>query len=152
MSVCADNRRASAVLNPGTIPDRLAIGARVASRRGGRASICGSRTTLLQQERLAPLVARGYEPAVVHEEARACIPAKQCVVVAGGTDRLGPFEPGHRLPQPVVHLRAEPGAVVLQMCLGAALPRDTRVVRPLVLVAQLRRQAQRLRKGPGRVG
>src|SRR5207249_8440789 len=91
----------------------------------------GARRRLLQGM-LDPLLRPRPDGGVVHQDAGAGVPAQDRVVVSGRTEGLGFLVEGHRLPETVIGHVTRPGAALLELGLGPALPDDPRIVGALV--------------------
>src|SRR5258708_27415317 len=86
------------------------------------------------------LLLRARLQLVGHDDAGAGIPAQERVVVSGRTDRLGLFEPGHRLAQIFVGLESRTWTTLPEQRLGPALRDDSGIIAPLIRVTELRQQ------------
>ena len=80
------------------------------------------------------VVARGE--IVAHDNSRACIPAEQGVVVAGGTNGFGLLIEGHRFTEQFIGVGVGAGDVLVELGFGAAFRNDAGIISPIVLVAQ----------------
>src|ERR1700730_15520920 len=74
---------------------------------------------------------------ISHDEPRACIPAKERIVVAGRATGFSFFVPGHGLPQPFVCSRTVPRVAMLELRFCPSLINEACEVRPIVLVTEL---------------
>src|ERR1700730_10134884 len=71
---------------------------------------------------------------VTHNNSRAGVPSKDCIIIPGGTNSFSLLEPFHRLAEPVVSRVVRARRAFRQPRLSPSLPYDSCVVDALVLI------------------